>query len=135
MTENPIRDYEQHPLNPLSRMISGELLKTLGRLEATNYGDINEVLYQVFLQDEAKDRVNRVILTEIGYAMPGRRPGLSLPFIADPKERKNYEKGWNKLFLRARIKPMTEAEMLKEIDSLFEVWKTARKSTLIFGLN
>lgn len=133
MKENSKFNFDKHPLWQLSRFITKELLNTLIRLETVNYQDENETLFQVFLQDEASERVTRAILPSVN--LPVFSADAQKPVIADPKERKEYEKGWNILFLRARMKPFIHSEMQREIDSLYEIWKKAEKVVVPFSAN
>lgn len=103
------------------------------RLETNNYQDENEAQFQVFLQDEARERVTRAIIPSAN--IPVYSGDAQKPVIADPNKRKEYEKEWNILFLRARMKPLTHTEMQKEIDTLYEIWKKADKITVPFSAN
>ncbi|HKC05157.1 MAG TPA: hypothetical protein VKC54_04785 [Patescibacteria group bacterium] len=133
MTEIPRRNLESHPLWPLYKFITAEQLENFGRLMASDFRDIREANFQIFLQEEAKDRLSMQLARDI---IPSYKDNdTSRQIIADPKIRKEYEEGWKKLFKKAKDKSLNRTEVLKEIDSLFSVWSKATKTVIPFSLN
>lgn len=118
---------------PLYRFISVEQMANFNRLVASDFKDTREANFQVFLQEEAKDKLYQEIATDFIPGYKGK--DNSRPVMMDPVIRREYEAGWRKLFLKARIELLNDTEVIVQIDSLFEIWNKSPKMVFKFSLN
>lgn len=126
---------EKHPLWPLYKLITGENWRTFDRLSSSDFKDKNEADFKAFLEEEAKDKVGRQIGCDLNYPEFVMNPESLIKPISNLAARKNYENKWKAFLLRARAEPMSQIEMLEEIDQLYKVWKNLPKDLLPFSAN
>lgn len=135
MKELPKKGLETHPLWPLYKFITAEQFENFGRLVASDFGDTREANFQAFLQEEVKNRLSKEF--ELDLAPPYTDTDMSREVIVDPKVKKEYELEWRSFFdnFKASKEPLNKTRVLKEIDSLFEIWNNAVKIPIVIFLN
>lgn len=108
-------------------------MRSYKRLVASDYGDRNEANFQAFLEEEAKDKLSQEIAMDI---IPGYKDyDTTRAVIANPGLRKEYEAGWKSLFLKARMEPLNEKDITREMDRLFDIWNKSPKMRITFSSN